>query len=177
MNNAEYLSLFDTAISLWQIDNGIAITGPEALRFVVVENGCRYFAEAGFPDTLHAGLRLGHLGRSSFRFELALFRNTEERACTEAFFAMVLTDADGRPARLAGSASRGPDHPSSANRVRGLCPQTPEVFSPRRNQRAPVPGFFLVQIPLGVNAAGRGGKAPVHLFHTRTVQALSWKKA
>ncbi len=100
MNNAEYLSLFDTAISLWQIENGIAITGPEALRFVVVENGCRYFAEAGFPDTLHAGLRLGHLGRSSFRFDLALFRNTEERACTEAFFAMVLTDADGRPAAL-----------------------------------------------------------------------------
>ncbi|MBN7784808.1 acyl-CoA thioesterase [Ponticoccus gilvus] len=100
MNNAEYLSLFDTAISLWQIENGIAITGPEALRFVVVENGCRYFAEAGFPDTLHAGLRLGHLGRSSFRFELALFRNTEERACTEAFFAMVLTDADGRPTPL-----------------------------------------------------------------------------
>lgn len=100
MNNAEYLSLFDTAISLWQIENGIAITGPEALRFVVVENGCRYFTEAGFPDTLHAGLRLGHLGRSSFRFELALFRNTEERACTEAFFAMVLTDADGRPTPL-----------------------------------------------------------------------------
>lgn len=100
MNNAEYLSLFDTAISLWQIENGIAITGPEALRFVVVENGCRYFAEAGFPDTLHAGLRLGHLGRSSFRFDLALFRNTEERACTEAFFAMVLTDADGRPTPL-----------------------------------------------------------------------------
>lgn len=100
MNNAEYLSLFDTAISLWQIENGIAITGPEALRFVVVENGCRYFTEAGFPDTLHAGLRLGHLGRSSFRFDLALFRNTEEHACTEAFFAMVLTDADGRPTPL-----------------------------------------------------------------------------
>lgn len=100
MNNAEYLSLFDTAISLWQIENGIAITGPDALRFVVVENGCRYFAEAGFPDTLHAGLRLGHLGRTSFRFDLALFRNDEDRACAEAFFAMVLTDAEGRPTPL-----------------------------------------------------------------------------
>lgn len=100
MNNAEYLSLFDTAISLWQIENGIAITGPDALRFVVVESGCRYFAEAGFPDTLHAGLRLGHLGRTSFRFDLALFRNAEDRACAEAFFAMVLTDAKARPTHL-----------------------------------------------------------------------------
>ncbi|KID12691.1 acyl-CoA thioesterase [Ponticoccus alexandrii] len=100
MNNAEYISLFDTAISLWQIENGIAITGPEALRFVVVESGCRYFTEAGFPDTLHAGLRLGHMGRTSFRFDLTLFRNDDDRACSEAFFAMVLTDDDARPTPL-----------------------------------------------------------------------------
>lgn len=100
MNNAEYLALFDTAISLWQIDNGIALTGPDALRFVVVESGCRYFSEAGFPDTLHAGLRVGHMGRTSFRFNLALFRNDDDQACTEAFFAMVLTDAEARPTPL-----------------------------------------------------------------------------
>ena len=100
MNNAEYLSLFDTAISLWQIENGIAITGPGALRFVVVESGCRYFAEAGFPDVLCAGLRLGHLGTSSFRTELALFRNDEDTACAEGFFAQVHVGPDGRPKAL-----------------------------------------------------------------------------
>ena len=100
MNNATYLSLVDTAVSLWQMDQGIAIRGPGAMRFVVVETGLRYHAEAGFPDTIHAGLRLGHLGRSSFRFEVGLFRNDDDTACTEAFFAMVLTDADGRPTPL-----------------------------------------------------------------------------
>ena len=97
MNNATYVSLVDTAISLWQMDNGIAIRGPEALRFVVVESGFRYHAEAGFPDLIHAGLRVGHLGRSSTRFEVGLFRNDAQTACTEAFFAMVLTGPDGRP--------------------------------------------------------------------------------
>ena len=97
MNNATYLSLFDTAISLWQMDSGISIRGSQAMRFLVVETGCRYHAETGFPDVIHAGLRLGHLGRSSLRTEVGLFRNDETTACTEGFFTQVLTDAKGRP--------------------------------------------------------------------------------
>ena len=100
MNNATYFSLFDTAVSLWQIDQGIALTGPEAVRLLVVENGCTYFAEAGFPDTLHAGLRLGHLGTSSFRTEIALFRNADTTAAAMGFFTQVHVDAAGRPAPL-----------------------------------------------------------------------------
>lgn len=100
LNNAQYLALFDTAVSLWQMDQGIKITGPDALRFLVVESGCRYHAEAGFPDTLHAGLRIGHLGRSSFRYEIGLFRNDQDQACTEGFFAQVYVDAQTRPATL-----------------------------------------------------------------------------
>ncbi len=97
MNNATYLSFFDTTISLWQLDNGIAIRGSDALRFLVVETGCRYHAEAGFPDVIHAGLRLGHLGTSSMRTEVGLFRNDKDTACSEGFFTQVLTGDDGRP--------------------------------------------------------------------------------
>jgi len=100
MNNAEYLSFFDTAVSLWQMAQGWPLTGPEALRFLVVETGCRYHTEAGFPDVLHAGLRVGHLGRTSLRYEVGLFRNDEALACTEGFFSQVLTGADGRPTAI-----------------------------------------------------------------------------
>lgn len=106
MNNGTYLSLFDTALSLWQIDQGIAIQGPDAARFLVVENGCRYHKEAGFPDLLHAGLRIGHLGRSSLRFDIGLFRNEESEACTEGFFAQVLVDAHGQPSPIPDSMRR-----------------------------------------------------------------------
>ena len=100
MNNATYFSLFDTAVSLWQIENGLSIRGRDALRFVVVENTCRYHSELGFPDVVHAGLRIGHIGTSSFRFEIGLFRNTETSASAEGTCAQVHVGADGRPARL-----------------------------------------------------------------------------
>ncbi|MFZ7092186.1 acyl-CoA thioesterase [Primorskyibacter sp. 2E233] len=97
MNNATYLSLIDTAVSFWQLGQGLQIRGPEALRFLVVETGVRYHAEVGFPDVIHAGLRIGHLGNSSLRFEVGLFRNDEDTASAEGFFAQVLTGPDGRP--------------------------------------------------------------------------------
>ncbi|WGW04080.1 acyl-CoA thioesterase [Tropicibacter oceani] len=97
MNNAAYLSFIDTAVSLWQLDQGVQIRGPEALRFLVVETGVRYHSELGFPDIVHAGLRVGHLGRSSLRFEIGLFRNDDQTASAEGFFAQVLTGQNGRP--------------------------------------------------------------------------------
>ncbi|MBY6160495.1 acyl-CoA thioesterase [Mameliella alba] len=97
MNNATYMSFIDTAVSLWQLDMGIQIRGPGALRLLTVENGCRYHSETGFPDLIHAGLRIPHVGSSSVRFEVGLFRNDEETASAEGFFTQVLTGPDGRP--------------------------------------------------------------------------------
>ncbi|MCE0505767.1 acyl-CoA thioesterase [Roseivivax sp. GX 12232] len=97
LNNATYLELFDTAITYWQMDNGIEVRGPDAWRFVVVENGCTYFREVGFPDRLSAGLRITRLGSSSYRIEVALFREGEEEAASLGYFVNVLTDAEARP--------------------------------------------------------------------------------
>lgn len=97
LNNATYLSLFDTAMSLWQLQNGIDIQGPDALRFLVVESGCRYFAELAFPEDLSAGLRIPHIGTSSYRMEFALFKAGQSTAAAEGFFAQVLTDPSSTP--------------------------------------------------------------------------------
>ncbi|WP_425100382.1 acyl-CoA thioesterase [Tropicibacter sp. S64] len=106
MNNAAYLALVDTAVSYWKIGQGITLRGPGAYRFVVVETGMRYHAELGFPDPVTAGLRIGHLGRSSLRFEVGLFAGDRESANAEGLFAMVLTDADGKPLALPGDLRR-----------------------------------------------------------------------
>ncbi|WP_299783853.1 thioesterase family protein [uncultured Marivita sp.] len=100
LNNATYYALFDTAVSLWQMDQGIEIRGPEATRFLVVESGCRYHAELGFPDILTAGIRIAHIGTSSFRYEIALFANDNDTAGAEGFFTQVHVGADNRPAPL-----------------------------------------------------------------------------
>ncbi|WP_439123145.1 acyl-CoA thioesterase [Marivita sp.] len=100
LNNATYYALFDTAVSLWQMDQEIEIRGPGATKFLVVESGCRYHAELGFPDILTAGIRIAHIGTSSFRYEIALFSNDRDIAGAEGFFTQVHVDAEGRPAPL-----------------------------------------------------------------------------
>lgn len=100
LNNAAYFSLIDTAVSRWQMSQGLVISGPDALSFLVVENGCRYHAELAFPDALDAGLRIAHIGRSSFRTEVGLFRQGQDGASAEGFFAQVLVGADGQPTPL-----------------------------------------------------------------------------
>ncbi|MCK0150016.1 acyl-CoA thioesterase [Marivita sp. S6314] len=101
LNNATYFELFDTAVSLWQLEHGIEIRGPKATRFLVVESGCRYHSELRFPDILTAGLRIGHIGRSSFRYDIALFANDSDTAAAEGFFTQVHVDSSGRPAPFA----------------------------------------------------------------------------
>lgn len=100
LNNATYYALFDTAVSLWQMEQGIDIRGPNATKFLVVESGCRYHAELGFPDILTAGLRIAHIGRSSFRYEVALFANETDIAGAEGFFTQVHVDTSGTPTPL-----------------------------------------------------------------------------
>lgn len=94
LNNATYFSLFDTALTHWQIGAGLLSEAPGAPRFLVVENGCTYHAELAFPDLIVAGVKCGHVGRSSFRLDLALFRGDEAEAAATGFFAQVQVEAE-----------------------------------------------------------------------------------
>ncbi|MCB1334926.1 MAG: acyl-CoA thioesterase [Roseivivax sp.] len=107
MNNATYFSLFDTAVSYWQIGAGLALTGPGAFRVVIAESGCTYHAELCFPQPLTAGLRVGHLGNSAYRIEVGLFAGNNQTAGAEGFFVQVHVDDQHRPAPL-------PDGPRAA---------------------------------------------------------------
>lgn len=93
MNNVVHYSLFDTAISNWQMGQGFFDAKGVETRMVVVESGCTYLAEAAYPDTIHVGLRLGHLGNSSWRYDMGLFANDSNTAFATGFFTQVLVDA------------------------------------------------------------------------------------
>lgn len=98
MNNVVHYSLFDTAVNGWLIEKG-ALDIREGGRIgLVVETGCRYFAEITFPDVVTAGLRVARIGTSSVRYEVGLFRNEEPQAAAEGFFVHVYVDrATRRP--------------------------------------------------------------------------------
>ncbi len=101
MNNVVHYSLFDTAVNGWLIGQGaLDIHGGDQIG-LVVETGCRYFAEMAFPDMVTAGLRVARLGSSSVRYEVGLFRNDDDAAAAEGFFVHVYVErATRRPKEL-----------------------------------------------------------------------------
>lgn len=96
MNNVVHYSLFDTAVNGWLIRNGLLDIHDGERIGLVVETGCRYFAELAFPDPVTAGLRIAKLGRSSVRYEVGLFRGEDELAAAEGFFVHVYVDRGSR---------------------------------------------------------------------------------
>ncbi|RUM96640.1 acyl-CoA thioesterase [Pseudaminobacter arsenicus] len=96
MNNTVHYTLFDTTVNGWLIDNGLLDIGGGARIGLVVETGCRYFAEMGYPDLITCGLKVAKLGTSSVRYEIGLFRNDAHTAAAEGFFVHVYVDRKTR---------------------------------------------------------------------------------
>jgi acyl-CoA thioester hydrolase len=99
VNNVEYYSFFDTVINAWLIrEGGLDIHGGQVIG-LCAESHCTFLAPLAFPDEVRAGLRVGHLGRTSVRYELGLFRG--EAPVAQGWFVHVFVDrATRRPAAL-----------------------------------------------------------------------------
>ncbi|MBI0446391.1 MULTISPECIES: thioesterase family protein [unclassified Deinococcus] len=96
VNNVTYYAYFDTAVNAYLASRGALDIQAGAVIGLVVETGCTFFAPAAFPDLLSVGVRVVQLGRSSVRYELAVFRAGEERACAQGYFIHVYVDRDTR---------------------------------------------------------------------------------
>lgn len=111
VNNVEYYAFFDTVINRWLItQGGLDIHAGEAIG-LCAESHCEFRAAVAFPDTVDAALRVGHLGRSSVRYEIALFRAGDEPAIATGWFVHVFVDRQTRrprqiPATLRASLER-----------------------------------------------------------------------
>jgi len=89
VNNVVYYSYFDTVVNAYLIRAGALDIERGAVIGVVVETSCQYFRSITFPDIVHAGLRVAHLGNSSVRYEVAIFRNDEDEAAAQGHFIHV----------------------------------------------------------------------------------------
>lgn len=107
VNNVVYYSYFDTVVNKWLIDSGLLDYLRSETIGLVVETSCSYFRPVAFPDVIAAGLRVAHLGRSSIRYEVGLFRNDESSVAAAGHFIHVYVDrASNRPVAI-GEAMRG----------------------------------------------------------------------
>jgi acyl-CoA thioester hydrolase len=96
VNNAVHYSYFDTTVNRYLIDSGVLDLRESAVVGLVVETACSYFKEISFPDRVYAGLRVAYIGRTSVRFEIALFRNDESVAAAQGHFTHVYVDRTTR---------------------------------------------------------------------------------
>jgi acyl-CoA thioester hydrolase len=104
VNNVVYYSYFDTVVNKWLIDNDLLDYLRSEIIGLVVETSCRYFRSIAFPDVIEAGLRVAHLGRSSVRYEVGLFREGEASIAAAGYFTHVYVDrTSNRPVAIADS--------------------------------------------------------------------------
>ena len=98
VNNIVYYSYFDTVINQYLIETGGLDPHDGTVVGMAVETGCRFHRSLSFPDLVQAGLRIGHLGRTSVRYEIGIFRNDEPEACADGHFVHVFVErATQRP--------------------------------------------------------------------------------
>ena len=108
VNNVEYYSFFDTVINEYLIAQGGLDIGGGAVIGLCAESHCSFHGPLAFPRTVEAGLRVGHLGRSSVRYEIALREQGAGESAAEGWFVHVFVDRESRrpveiPPRLRGA--------------------------------------------------------------------------
>jgi acyl-CoA thioester hydrolase len=96
VNNVVYYAYFDTVINRFLIEEGGLSITEGAVIGLCVESHCRYQRPLAFPEEVDAGLRVAHLGRSSVRYEIGIFRRGEEEAAADGFFVHVFVDRQTR---------------------------------------------------------------------------------
>jgi acyl-CoA thioester hydrolase len=101
LNNIVYYAFFDTVVNTWLIERGALDIAEGPVVGYVVETGCHYFSQLAYPQTVIGGLRVAHVGRSSVRYEIALFAEDSEVAAAQGHFIHVYVDrATSRPVSL-----------------------------------------------------------------------------
>jgi acyl-CoA thioester hydrolase len=107
INNAEYYAYFDTAVMQFLVGAGVISIADGTLGAVVAETSCRYHREILFTDIVTVGIRIDHIGRSSVRYRIGIFRSDEDEAAAEGHFVHVFIDRAGkRPVAISDAVRR-----------------------------------------------------------------------
>ncbi len=92
VNNVEYYSYFDTLINTYLVREGGLDIHRGACIGLCAESHCKFLDSFAFPETIEGGLRVEHLGRSSVRYGIGLFRDGANACAAEGWFVHVFVD-------------------------------------------------------------------------------------
>lgn len=101
VNNVEYYSFIDTAVTRMLLDRQVLRNPQFQAVGLCVESQCRYYAPISFPEVIEAGVRIAHIGNSSLRYEVGLFKQGEDQPAAAGYFTHVFVTPDShRPVPL-----------------------------------------------------------------------------
>lgn len=101
MNNVVYYAFFDTLLNRYLIDEGGFDFVADPVIGIAVETQCRFHKSFTYPEDVEGGLRIGHLGKSSVRYEIGLFGTGEATARADGHFIHVFVDrASNKPSEI-----------------------------------------------------------------------------
>ena len=92
VNNVVYYSYFDTVVNEYLLSRGVLDIEHGRVIGLVVETHCNFFSALAFPQRLHAGLRVAHLGASSVRYEIGIFAADADQSAAAGYFVHVYVD-------------------------------------------------------------------------------------
>lgn len=92
VNNVVYYSWFDTIVNQYLIEHKELDIQASSIIGLVVETQCSYFSSVSFPDAITVGLAVTHMGNSSVRYELGIFKNDDDQASAQGHFVHVYVD-------------------------------------------------------------------------------------
>ena len=94
VNNVVYYSYFDTVINEYLMREGGLDIHDGAVVGVCAESHCNFRDSFAFPETVEAGLRVGHLGRRAVRYEIGLFKAGAAAPAAEGHFVHVFVERE-----------------------------------------------------------------------------------
>lgn len=107
VNNVVYYAFFDTAVNRLLVEAGTLDVLSSGIVGLVAETRCVYFAAVSFPETVEIGVRVAHLGHSSVRYRLAVFKAGEDSAAAQADYIHVYVErATQRPVEMPAAVRR-----------------------------------------------------------------------
>jgi len=96
VNNVQYYSFFDTVVTSWLVREGGLDPSRSEVIGLCVESQCTFRAPLSFPGQVRCGLRVGKVGRSSVRYEIALFAEGSAEPAASGHFVHVYVDRESR---------------------------------------------------------------------------------
>ena len=122
VNNVNYFSYFDTAVTSYG-DHGKGgwPAGGSGTSVRWPRLACPLHSSLAFPDRVLVGIRVAHIGRSSVRYEIGVFRNDDDVAAARGPFCFMCSSSEAPSGRFPSRMMRVPyctGLPSSENKRR-----------------------------------------------------------